>query len=183
MDDPSDSTADPPAYTAAAPRSHTTLRRTIEDTRQMILANVWMITGNMRVGQVDIVVGKTRPKPPTSSSGARSFVSTTSQVTIRVAGQPSSEPPAESSASARRPSAAAAYPPGKHYAAVVARSTDPQVAKIDMVLQGEPQDTVEDALESLLDDSQGLVTDMLANHRKQVLPVCCRACGQALRGY
>lgn len=133
----------------------------------------------MRVGQVDIVIGKTRPKA--LAAGARSFVSTTSNVTIRVADQ-ASDSSAESSTTARRPSGAAMYPSGKHYAAVVARSTDPQVSKIDMIIQGEPQDTVEDALESLLEDSQIVVTEMLANHRKQAFPSCCRACGQAMIG-
>lgn len=177
-----DSAALPPAYTPTAPAAPTTLYRTMEDTRTMILANAWIIRSNMKVGDYNIVMGKTRgPAAPTT--GARSFVSQTSNVTIRLRDEsPSAQATQERSVTPeRRPSDSGLVGTrvaGKHYASLVAKEL--QTRTIEVIILGEPQDTVEEALEWLLDRSEIVVTEMLANHRKQALTTCCRSCGNAL---
>ena len=49
-----------------------------------------------------------------------------------------------------------------------------------MLILGEPQDTVEEALEWMLDRTEIVITDMLSRHRKQVGTGCCSACGHAV---
>ena len=137
----------------------------------------------MKIGQTDIVIGKTRPQATaTSTSGSRSFVSTTSNVTIRLRDE-SPNPAVPSVTPERRPSEsgpAGSRVGGRHYAAVVARHTDPQSPTVQVIILGEPQDTIEEALEWLLDRTEIVVTEMLGNHRKQATTTCCRTCNHAL---
>ena len=126
-------------------------------------------------GPIEVIVGKT--KPPVSTSGTRSFTSHTSNVTIRI-----NEPPEASSSSSktseRRPSEInATSVRSRYYAAIVNRtilSND-----IHVLILGEPQDTIEEALEWMLDRTQTLITDILSRHRKQVGLGCCTTCGYA----
>jgi hypothetical protein len=175
---------EPPAYTVTAPVPPTSTRRTIEDTRCLIMSNAWMMGGHMRsVGPIELVIGKARHPGARAESGSRSFVSTRSNVTIRVrdtspaAPSRSPERPVDQGTS---PGASTPRTSGKHYAALVSRDKDNHYT--DVVILGEPQDTIEEALEWMLERTEIVVTEMLANHRKQASTSCCRSCGQALRG-
>ena len=146
-----ESTIDPPAYTPSVSAAPTTLRRTIEDTRAMILANADMIrpAQNLKVnGPIEIVIGKTRSAAARRPSPSRSFVSTTSNVTIRIANpgpaNVESRMGGELSATGRRESEGSRVrEAGKHYAALVCRG-----ASLVPMLVGAPQDSIEEALES-----------------------------------
>ena len=141
---------EPPAYSFSSPSIPTSARRSIQDTRELILANATIIKPREKYdGPIELVVGKVKPDVHASTSGSRSFTSVTSRITIRVNDNP--EP-----SSSRSDSAAPAEdsrvdrPVGKHYAALVSRNSSiPE--QIQLILLGEPQDTVEDALEWILD--------------------------------
>ena len=169
---------DPPAYTPTQPAAPTTTKRSIEDTRALILCNAQIIKPRHRVdGNIMLVVGKTRPPiPQGQGSGVRTFTHSTSNTTIRIA-----EP---TEAGSRRPSAAdlslapAQRQQGKHYAALVAKGN----AQIQQILRGEPQDTVEEALEWMLDRTEIIVAEMLEKHGKQMTSGCCTGCDGMLGG-
>ena len=157
---------DPPAYTLTTSAPPTTLRRTVEDTRALIFANAMLIrsTETQKLGlPIELVLGKTRPSKSRSSSTARSFVSTTSNYTIRVTD--TAEPAAGSSslAAAERNQSDTnnARQSGKHYAALICRSGS-HGHVITPILVGEPQESVEEALEWLLDQTETRVTDKLS---------------------
>ena len=168
--------ADPPAYQAVAPTSAT---RSIEDTRALILANASIIKSRTKTdGPVELVIGKTRAPAPVVPSGSRSFTSTTSNVTIRVNDterSASSSNSPERRASPSRPERIG----GRHYAALVSRHNF-KCNDIDMIMLGEPQDSVEQALEWMLDRTEIVITDMLSRHRKQATAACCLSCSQVL---
>ncbi|KAK3051552.1 hypothetical protein LTR09_007207 [Extremus antarcticus] len=167
----------PPAYAETVLAPPTALRRTVKDTRQLILANASMMRPLLKVGgPIELVVAP--------STGPRSFVSTTSNVRIRIRDDsPARDTRDRSPPRDRRPSdSGGARIAGKHYAALVSKNMESRSFMTDVVILGEPQDTVEEALEWMLDRTEIVVTEMLANHRKEAAVVCCRACGNVLRG-
>lgn len=127
----------PPAYTPTEPAARTTTKRSIEDTRALILSNAQIIKPRVKIdGSITLVVGKTGP--PASTAAQRQQ--------------------------------------GKHYAALVARGTQ----QIQQILRGEPQDTIEEALEWLLDRTENVITEMLDRHGKQMTTGCCVSCDKSL---
>lgn len=161
---------DPPAYTPTQAAAPTTTKRSIEDTRALILSNAQIIRPRLRIdGSIVVVLGKTRP-PIRQTSTSRSFTHSASNTTIRIADGGDDE--------SRRGSATDlinATPQrqqGKHYAALVARGT----GQIQQILRGEAQDTVEEALEWLLDRTEIIVAEMLDKHGKQMTSGCCMGC-------
>ncbi|KAK5170128.1 uncharacterized protein LTR77_004712 [Saxophila tyrrhenica] len=173
--DSSNSTAgaDPPAYTETILAPPTALKRTVKDTRQLILANASMMRPHVKTGAIELVTGKTRG--PTPTTGPRSFISTTSNVTIRIRDS-SPSPGDQTPPSERRPSDsnAGSRVAGKHYAALVSKSMDTRSTGTEVIILGEPQNTVEEALEWMLDRTEIVITEMLANHRKEAQVTCCR---------
>lgn len=169
--------ADPPAYTASVAAPPTSIKRSLEDTRQLIFSNASIIRPRQKnEGPIELVVGKTRPPAgDLPSTGTRSFTSSTSRVRISVTDQPQTTPNSSDSAESDGTRVG-----GRHYAALVNRSVDS--TSIDMIILGEPQDTIEEALEWMLDRTQIVITDMMSRHRKQVSAGCCFACTSVLKG-
>ena len=168
---------DPPAYTPAAPAAPTSVRRSVEDTRALILANASIIKPRQRTdAPIELIVGKTKP-PALAAASTRSFTSQTSNITIRINDTPGASGSSNNSPE-RRPSDSGVRVAGRHYAALVNRSFPSN--EIHMLILGEPQDTVEEALEWMLDRTEIVITDMLSRHRKQVGTGCCSACGHAV---
>lgn len=166
---------DPPAYTATQAAAPTTTQRTIEDTRALIMMNAQMIKPKLPIdGSVTIVIGKTRP-PILSSSGARSFTHSASNTTIRIS-EPAENESRRGSGAAELINVTPQRQQGKHFAALVARGK----AQVQQILRGEPQDTIEEALEWLLDRTEMAVAETLDRHGKQMTSGCCMACDRAL---
>ena len=193
---------DPPAYTATVAATPTATKRSIEDTRALILANASIIKyvvecqdkkthalilvnhSRSRQYPVELIIGKTKPPSQQVSSGSRSrsFTSLTSGVTIRVndAPQSSSRSSSQSAAEATASGPDGERAVGRHYAALVTKHfSGPD---LQVIILGEPQDTVEEALEWMLDRTEIIITGMLSRHRKQVGSTCCAACTRALSG-
>lgn len=169
---------DPPEYTPSAPLMPTSTRRSIEDTRALILHNASIIKPRNKLdGAVELIVGKVNPsRHPEPTTSHRSFTSTRSNVTIRVEDPPG--PSTSNTTSTEQPSASTApvREVGKHYAALVCRGSSS--ADIQVLLVGEPQDNIENALEWLLDRTEVVVTEMLSRHKKRVWAGCCVNCDQ-----
>lgn len=171
---------DPPAYTPTPSARPTTTQRSIEDTRALILSNAQIIRPRLRIeGSVTIVLGKAKPQaPPGSATTSRSFTHSTSNTTIRIADVNGDES-RRGSAVENVPDANPQRQQGKHFASLVARGNSQQIQQI---LRGEPQDTVEEALEWLLDRTEIVVAEMLERHAKQMTSGCCMGCDKALGG-
>lgn len=167
----------PPEYTPTEPAAPTTTRRSIEDTRALILSNAQIIRPRLKIeGPITIVVGKTRPPIP-ESGGSRSFTHSASNTTIRISA-PGENGARRSSSAVNLANALPQRQQGKHYAALVARGS----IAIQQVLRGEPQETIEEALEWLLDRTEIIVAEMLEKHGKQMGSGCCMACDGMLGG-
>lgn len=188
-----ESEAEPPAYTPTLSAQPTTTSRTIEDTRALILSNAQILRpgsknlpDNSAVpwpksdnSNISIVIGKAKPPIPQASS-SRNFTHSASNTTVRIA-EPA-ENGGSSSARSRQASVAAEPTPtrqqGKHYAALVSRSSSAlhSSSGLHLILRGEPQDTIEEALEWLLDRTEIIVAEMLERHAKQLPSGCCGRC-------
>lgn len=167
--------SEPPAYTPTLPAQPTSTQRTIEDTRSLILSNAQILrpwTKTSDAGHLSIVIGKTKPPIPQTSS-ARTFTHSASNTTIRIADASEN---GSNGGRSRQASIAAEPTPqrqqGKHYAALVSRSS----ASLQLILRGEPQETIEEALEWLLDRTEIVVAAMLDRHAKQTPSGCCKVC-------
>lgn len=147
---------DPPAYTPTIPSPPTTTRRTIEDTRALILANASIFKQKAKDYQpIDLVVGKTRSAADVAAGtiNTRSFVSQTSNVTIRINDGPATTSSSDASPERRVSDHDSARVVGKHYAALIYR-TGAARQEIKILIKGEPQDTVEEALDWMLDKTE-----------------------------
>lgn len=171
---------DPPAYTPTQSAAPTTTQRSIEDTRALILSNAQILRPRLRIeGSITIVVGKTKPPiPQASTSTSRSFTHSASNTTIRIA-DPSGSESRRGSAVADILTATRQRQQGKHFASLVARGNSQQIQQI---VRGESRNTVEEALEWLLDRTEIIVAEMLERHAKQMTSGCCMGCDKALGG-
>ena len=157
-------TADPPAYTATVPALPTTTQRTIQDTRALILANASIIKPRAKGDEpIELILGKTKSlaeiaAAAEANSRSRSFTSQLSNVTIRISDSPAAAPSSGSTPERRPSEVPAARAAGRHYAVLVYRIG---VGGLNILLKGEPQETVEEALEWMLDKTEMAVTDIL----------------------
>lgn len=78
-----------------------------------------------------------------------------------------------------QPSAEEPPPAISHYAFLVMRK--PKEFDIHIVLKGEPRDSIEEALEFLLERTQTVMEEMLLKHGRHMDSGCCVACGRSLR--
>ena len=68
----------------------------------------------------------------------------------------------------------------QHYAFLVMRK--PNEIDISIVVKGQPKDTIEEALEWMLDRTQTIMEEMLLRHGKHTPETgCCPACRRTLR--
>jgi hypothetical protein len=156
---------DPPAYTPTIPAAPTTTRRTIEDTRALILANAAVLKPRSKTNeQVELIIGKTRNAADVlaASQRTRSFTSQLSNVTIRISDGPAAASSSNTSPERRDSENGGARTKGSHYAVLVYRTGIGGPQGINILVKGEPQDTVEEALEWMLDKTEIEVTDMLS---------------------
>ena len=172
---------DPPAYTATTPAPPTSTKRSMEDTRFLIFSNTSIIKPlGKGEGPIELVIGKTRvPVTPGTFTGTRSFTSQTSNVTIRINDTAERSPSPSRSPERRESDSNAVRVAGRHYAALVYR-TAMAPKDIHMIMLGEPQDSIEEALEWMLDRTEIVITDMLSRHRKQATASCCTTCTKTL---
>jgi hypothetical protein len=135
-------TMNPPAYTPTAPALVPIPRRSIQDTRALILGNAAIIKPRKRSEEpIELVVAK--HKTPQASAEEVAVVS--------------------------------------HYAFLVCRKSGEK--EIDIILKGKPRDTVEEALEEMLDRTEGLMEEVLLRHGKHAESLgCCIECSRAVRG-
>ena len=172
---------DPPAYTLTTPAPPTTTRRSIEDTRALILSNATLLASRLDLKDpttISLLLAKAPPPSlPDTSSGTRSFTHSASNVTIRLA--PSPEPSAGNSAGerSRRNSVARERQQGRHYAILVAKGRGAEIA---VILKGEAQESVEEALEWMLDRTESVVGEMVERHGRVVKGACCTFCERLL---
>ena len=166
MAQPANSTVmDPPAYTATIPAPPTTTRRAIEDTRALILANAAVLKPRSKTNeQVELIIGKTRNAADVlaTSQRTRSFTSQLSNVTIRISDGPAAASSSNNSPERRASENGGARTAGRHYAVLVYRTSTGGSQGFSMLLTGEPQDTVEEALEWMLDKTEMEITEMLS---------------------
>ncbi|KAH9825995.1 hypothetical protein Tdes44962_MAKER03778 [Teratosphaeria destructans] len=139
---------DPPAYTA--PASAPKPPRTILDLRAQILANASLLNRSTE-DQIEVIVAKAgavpaAPSPMLSGNEKRPIT----QVM---------EDPASSSAA------------NKHYALVVRRTYERRF--LGILMQGEPRDSVEEALEWLLERMEREMHGMVFKYGKKVEHVDC----------
>lgn len=66
----------------------------------------------------------------------------------------------------------------QHYAFLVQRKATE--TDINIVMKGEPRDTIEEALEWMLDRTEAVMEEMLLRHGTHVSSGCCIDCGRAL---
>ncbi|KAK3681920.1 hypothetical protein LTR37_020763 [Vermiconidia calcicola] len=104
--------ADPPAYSATVAAPPTTLQRSLDDTRQLILAN-GSILKSRNLDPIELIIGKARPPNPSAISAR--FSSTTSNFTINLtdSGTPETNRVPKPNPGVRTT--------GRHYAALVSR--------------------------------------------------------------
>ena len=68
----------------------------------------------------------------------------------------------------------------QHYAFLVTRKNNSQ--GIEIVVKGMPRDTIEEALEWMLERTEDLVQEMLARHGRQIDSLgCCLECSRAVK--
>lgn len=158
----SDATADPPAYTPEVRVPATSTRRTIEDTRALILGNANVMKKYKDWGPIELIVGKTRSpaKVIDIANSTRSFTSQKSNVTLVINDSPAAGSSSRGASERRISNSDAFRVAGKHYAVLVYRTA--HRGELAILMKGEPQDTVEEALEWLLDKTEMEITDMLA---------------------
>ena len=168
---------DPPAYSLTTPAPPTTTRRSIEDTRALILSNATLLASRLDLKDpttVSLVLAKAPPPSSPDTSGARSFTHSASNVTIRLAPSPEGNSSGERS---RRNSVARERQQGRHYAILVAKGKGTEIA---VILRGEPQESVEESLEWVLDRTESVVGEMVERHGRVVKGVCCTFCERLL---
>lgn len=149
---------DPPAYA----HTTTTRQRTINDLRQQIIANGTILRPRFNDKQpadehIEIVVAQIP-----SQSGIPTITLNEKQATI------SKTPPAGLSrpvANDHVPNPATSADTGRHYALLVRRSYTTKDLRI--ILKGEPRDTVEEALEWLLEQTEGMVHEVAVKYGKE----------------
>ncbi|KAK5115261.1 hypothetical protein LTR62_001461 [Meristemomyces frigidus] len=67
----------------------------------------------------------------------------------------------------------------QHYAFLVMRKFKEQ--EIQIILKGEPQSSIDEALEWLADRTESVVADILQRHGVHATSGCCRDCSRTLR--
>ena len=68
----------------------------------------------------------------------------------------------------------------QHYAFLVTRKNNSQ--DIEIVVKGMPRDTVEEALEWMLERTEDIIQEMLARHGRQIDTIgCCLECSRAVK--
>lgn len=123
----------PPSYTPEPSLLALQQRRSIQDTRALILGNASMLKPKRRDECIELIVAKHQ-----GDTGQRC-----------------------------------------HYAFLVTRR--PGESDISIILKGKPKETVEDALEWLLERTEVLMEEILLRHAKVVDTECCFSCTKALR--
>ncbi|KAK4546929.1 hypothetical protein LTR36_001661 [Oleoguttula mirabilis] len=144
---------DPPAYTstrAAVPH------RSIQDLRSQILANG------------SIMKPRNNPERPSDDH--------LELVVAKVGGMGPppgmSEKQAVAAAYNQQPQASSSSAGGKHYAILLQRSYTKKA--VNIVVKGEPRDTVEEALEWLLEQTEVAIHDMVVKHGRSANDLeCC----------
>ncbi|KAK5124665.1 hypothetical protein LTR85_001378 [Meristemomyces frigidus] len=141
--------APPPSYNPA---------RSIQDLRAQILANGSIMKPRQNTERpsddhLELVVAKYGAGPP-SSAGM-------------------SEKQAAAAAYNQQPSASSSSTGGKHYAILLQRSYTKKDVRI--VVKGEPRDTIEEALEWLLERTELEIHNMVVKHGRSIgnEPECC----------
>lgn len=158
---------DPPAYTPTTPAPATGTRRTIEDTRALILANASIIKKYKDYEPIELVIGKTKsPADIAALNQMRSFTSQTSNVTIRINDTPAAGSGSSSTPERRASNNDAVRTTGRHFAVLVYRTAHRK--DLEVLLQGEPQDSVEEALEWMLDKTEKEISAVLVRNGVKV---------------
>ena len=143
---------DPPAYSPA------TQRRSIHDLRSQIIANGSVIkprsdTYKSALDYIELIVAKAPKQQRTTHfrDEKQAFKTSTDR------------PISASSGSASTSS-------GKHYALLVRRSSG---SDINIIVQGEPKDTVEEALEWMLERTEMMIHDLVIKKGRPDNDGCC----------
>ncbi|KAK5125786.1 hypothetical protein LTR85_012062 [Meristemomyces frigidus] len=68
----------------------------------------------------------------------------------------------------------------QHYAFLVTKKPNQQ--DIEIIVKGQPRDTIEEALDYILERTEDLMQEMLLRHGKQIDSLgCCLACTRAIK--
>ena len=148
----SNETAEPPAYTQHA--SSTTAfvpNRSLQDTRALILANAQVIKPRKKDWDIDLVVARTKAPEPRSL-----------QASLMGADTEEPTPTVE-----------------KHFAVLLHRAE--QGTEIVVLIEGQPQDTIEGALEYVLEKTEVVLQQMLVTHGRRADGFCCTKCARSVR--
>lgn len=138
---PVESAMNPPAYTATASSAISPSRRSIQDTRALILGNAAILKPRkVKDEDIELIVVKRRGRQESAE-----------------------EVPLE-----------------QHYAFLVTRKANEN--DINIVVKGQPKDTIEEALEWMLDRTETIMEKMLTTHGKNVESLgCCFECIRVLK--
>nr|POE80864.1 hypothetical protein CFP56_56937 [Quercus suber] len=148
---------DPPAYTPDA-ESVPGPPRSISDLRSLILANASVLQPYFRDVHVEVIVAKHGGRRPEPVAGSRTYTTTNSRVAITINDASSSTTPkAESSAQATAPALQTTSGPVKHRAYVAMRRN---YESLDILVEGPPKPTPEEALTWLLDKTETMMADL-----------------------
>ncbi|KAK3051528.1 hypothetical protein LTR09_007183 [Extremus antarcticus] len=169
-------TMDPPTYTPSAPAAPPPPHRSILDLRAQILAHGTIIKpqNDSQYGpedHIELLVAKT-PKLTSSQQAYRTQNFNEKQSSkMRPDGtfdfQLARQQTAGSLSAASSSSAGADR---KHYAVLVRRNGSNE--RIRIIIKGEPKDTIEEALEWMLERTQMIVHDMVVKNSKQDVDEC-----------
>lgn len=165
---------DPPAYTPPQEQS-STARRSIQDLRAQIVANGSIMrpknNGNRDSSDhIEVILAKT-PAARAASNGSPNTHWDEKQTLALMRG----------SSGAQQPISTTLVPPdlsastgsvqgGRHYGVLIKRS---HLGDIKIILKGEPKETVEEALEWMLERTEMLVHDLVVRRGRSADDGCC----------
>ena len=163
---------DPPTYTAAVPTATTAIdppKRTIQDLRAQILAHGTVIRPQHDVhygseDHIELLVAKT-PAHTTRQQAAR-----TPNFNEKQSTRMNSDGTFNFQLARQETGASSTAGDSKHYAVLIRRSGSS--TKIRVIIKGEPKDSVEEALEWMLERTQMIVHDMVVKYSKQDVDEC-----------
>ena len=148
----SNETAEPPAYTPQASSTSPFLpKRPIQETRALILANAEVIKPRKKDWNIDLVVARTKAPPPRSL-----------QTSLMGADTENATPTVE-----------------KHFAVLLHRGE--QATEIIVLIEGQPQNSIEEALEYVLEKTEVVLQQMLVTHGRRADGFCCTTCARSVR--
>ena len=163
---------DPPAY-APPPVLAAGQHRSIQDLRAQIIANGSVLNPRFETGKssddhIELIVAKAPAARPSQRASSSSQLN--EKQYMKMVHGPSKINKSLQASAADRPTPSSSSDEGKHYAVLIKRASG---SKINVIIQGEPKDTVEEAFEWMLEQTEMVLHDMVVKKGRPADEECC----------